>query len=173
MALSWPNGFLQVHIDQAENLPDTDTSFFNMFGKDVTDPFVTLKMGDVELFRTKTIKDDLNPKWDEKQVINVYQELENITVNVRDKESIGSVHVASVSVASEKFSKGNAIEGWFNLKNNGEERGKIKMSVQFFPKTAFLTSLRTLYKSDPVSMPMFADFFKDNTYFQIKMNMMK
>ena len=177
-----PCGFLKVHIEQAENLPNTDTSL-SLSKKDLTDPFVTLKMGKVELLKTKTIKNDLNPKWDEKQLISVYQELEDITINVRDKESIGSVHVGSVGFAKEKFSEGTAIEGWFDLKNKDQERGrhsskksyggKIKISVQFFPKTSDTITLHSLFKSDPVSMPMFADFPKHNTYLKNKANIIK
>ena len=30
--------------------------------------------------------------------------------------------------------KGNEIDGWFDLKNNGREKGRIKMSLQFHSK---------------------------------------
>ena len=36
---------MRVHIIAAENLPDTDTAFFNIDGKDVTDPYVTGDLG--------------------------------------------------------------------------------------------------------------------------------
>jgi hypothetical protein len=35
--LSFFHGKLRIHIIAAENLPDTDTAFFNIDGKDVTD----------------------------------------------------------------------------------------------------------------------------------------
>ena len=147
-----PDGFLDVHIDQAENLPNTDKSYFNMFGKDLTDPFASIQMGDVCIGRTKCINDDLNPKWDEHSVLPLYGDLTDVIINVDDDDLVGSERVASVSFEVEKFTKGNIIDGWFDLKNKGKQCGRIKLTIQHFPKTANSRLLRDNYKTDPVSM---------------------
>ena len=126
------HGRLVFNIDRAEDLPDTDTAFFNIAGKDVTDPFVTGEIGPVWLFKTRYLNNTLNPVWEEKFSIPVCQESDNITINVKDKEHIGSAHVASLSFACEDVVQGKEIEGWFDLENNGENYGRIKMSIQYF-----------------------------------------
>jgi hypothetical protein len=47
------HGALEVHIIEAENLPDTDTAFFNINGKDCTDPYVVGELGHARLFKTR------------------------------------------------------------------------------------------------------------------------
>ena len=128
------HGRLAFYIDRAEDLPDTDTAFFNFSKKDVTDPFVSGELGGVWLFKTRYINNQLNPVWDEKFSIPVCQEAENITINVRDKEHIGSAHVASLSIPCDDVIQGEEVEGWFDLDNNGTACGQIKLSIQFFSK---------------------------------------
>ena len=128
------HGRLAFFIDRAEDLPDTDTAFFNISQKDKTDPFVSGEIGPTWLFKTRYINNTLNPVYEEKFSVQVCQEAENITINVRDKENIGSAHVATLNFPCEEVVQGDEIEGWFDLDNNGETNGKIKMSIQFFPK---------------------------------------
>ena len=135
------HGRLEFHIDRAEGLPDTDTSLVtNLLDcfrkqKDVTDPFVTAEMGPVWLFETKYILNDLNPTWDEKFNIPVCQESGQITINVKDSDSIGSDYIASTYFSCAEIVKGNKMEDLYELKTKkGEVRGKIKLSIQFFPK---------------------------------------
>jgi hypothetical protein len=45
------HGRLRIHVISAEDLPDTDTAFFNIDGKDVTDPYVTGELGFAQLFK--------------------------------------------------------------------------------------------------------------------------
>merc|ERR1712243_118264 len=132
-------GCLEIQIDRAENLPNTDNFPLNIMahlGKDLTDPFVTVIMGEMELFRTKYIYNDLNPKWKEGSVIPIYQELKDVIFNVRDKEIFGSVQVASVRFSRESLEGGNVIEGWCNLMHKNRDCGRIRISIQYFPKTA-------------------------------------
>ena len=128
------HGRLAFFIDRAEDLPDTDTAFFNISQKDKTDPFVSGELGPQWLFKTAYLNNTLNPVWEEKFSIPVCQEADVLTINVRDKEHIGDAHVASLTFACDEVVQGDEIEGWFDLDNNGEANGRIKMSVQFFPK---------------------------------------
>ena len=47
------HGKLRVHIIAAQDLPDTDTAFFNIDSKDVTDPYVTGELGYAGIFRVR------------------------------------------------------------------------------------------------------------------------
>ena len=95
---------------------------------------MTGEIGEVWLFKTRCIENTLKPVWDEKFSIPICQESENITINVRDQENIGSAHVATLFIPCDDVIEGNEIERWFDLDNNGEACGRIKLSVQFFPK---------------------------------------
>ena len=128
------HGRLVFYIDRAEGLPDTDTAFWNISGKDVTDPFVSGEIGPAWLFKTRYINNNLNPVWEEKFSIPVCQETENLTISVKDKEHIGSASVASKTFSCDEIIQGDEIEGWFDLENNGENCGTIKLSMQFFSK---------------------------------------
>ena len=92
------HGRLVFYIDRAEGLPDTDTAFFNISKKDVTDPFVSGELTDVWLFKTRYINNNLDPVWEEKFSIPVCQEAENITINCH--ESINNRCTASLTVTS-------------------------------------------------------------------------
>ena len=59
------HGRLRVHVIAAQDLPDTDTAFFNIDRGDKTDPYVTGDLGTARLFKTKYIKNELNPTWNE------------------------------------------------------------------------------------------------------------
>ena len=131
-------GRLDFHIDRAENLPDTDNALFNIFVKDVTDPYVLAEIcnegaPNYELFRTNYIKNDLNPVWDTKYNIDIKKHVEHLTIQIRDKEKIGSARVAAVNFTGLEIFKGHKIEDWFTLKNEeGQDSGRIRLSVQFF-----------------------------------------
>ena len=153
-AKAHPDGFLEVTIDEASNLPNTDASILSMFGsKDVTDPIASIDMGGVCLGKTRCIDNDLNPKWNEHSVLPVYGELKDVVINVLDDDLASTEKVASVTFEVSQFTRGNIIDGWFDLKNKkGKECGKIKLAIQHFPNTANSKLLRDNYKTDPVSI---------------------
>ena len=128
------HGRLAFYIDRAEKLPDTDTSFFNIDNDDYTDPFVVGELGPQWLFKTKYINNTLNPVWDETFSIPVCQKAEVITISVRDKEHWKSVPLGSFTLTCDEVLKGEMIEDCFDLKHEGKQVGKIRMSVQYFPK---------------------------------------
>ncbi len=92
------HGVLHVHIISAEDLPDTDTAFFNIDGKDVTDPYVVGKLGRARLFKTRYIPNELNPNWDEKFNVLVCHSANTLRINVKDKEHVGSKYIASCDI---------------------------------------------------------------------------
>ena len=77
------HGRFKVHIIEARDLPDTDTAFFNISSKDLTDPFVTGDLGTANLFKTKYINSNLNPYWNEEFDVYVCHTASSLTVNVR------------------------------------------------------------------------------------------
>lgn len=56
-------GVVRVHVLEARDLVAKDTYMRGMV-KGKSDPYVTLRVGN-RLFKTKTIKENLHPKWNE------------------------------------------------------------------------------------------------------------
>lgn len=58
-----PQGVVRVHLLEAKNLVAKDTYMLGMI-KGKSDPYATLRVGNNH-FKSKTIKEELNPKWNE------------------------------------------------------------------------------------------------------------
>ena len=135
-----PDGFLEVTIYEASNLPNTDASAFSLFGasNDVTDPLVSIYMNGVKLARTRCINNTLNPVWNEHSTIPLYGDLKDVKINVLDADLIGEENVASVTLKIAEFTKGEMVDGWFDLMNMKEKNcGKIgdNISEKFITTT--------------------------------------
>lgn len=96
--LTFLHGRLVVHVIAAEDLPDTDTAFFNIDGKDVTDPYVVGSLGPARLFKTKYIANELNPNWDERFDILLCHHASSLNIDVKDKEHVGDTFIASCKI---------------------------------------------------------------------------
>ncbi len=81
-SMTFFHGRLRIHIIEAADLPDTDTAFFNIDGKDFTDAYVTGDLGEARLFKTKYIPNELNPHWDEKFNIHVCHHATSLNLRV-------------------------------------------------------------------------------------------
>lgn len=128
------HGRIHIHIDRAEDLPDTDTVFFNIDGKDITDPYVTGTLSTARIFKTKFVLNELNPVWDESFDVWVCHHANSVKIDVKDKEHVGATFIATCSVRCKELLSGNLIEGWFDLQNGDKDQGRLKMSLQYFPK---------------------------------------
>ena len=122
-----------MKVIAAENLPDTDTVLFNIDADDYTDPYVVGNLGTARIFKTKYIKNDLNPKWDEEFDLDVCHRASNLEIHVRDKEHIGDTHVAMCAIPLSHIIEGEIINNWFPLVKGDEEMGKINLEVHFTP----------------------------------------
>ncbi len=92
------HGKIRAHIIAAEGLPDWDTAFFNISGKDTTDPYVCGELGHARLFKTKYVENELNPKWDEVFDVYVCHYATTLRIHVKDKEHIGASWIASCDI---------------------------------------------------------------------------
>ena len=141
------HGKFKVSIIEAEGLPDTDSSFFNLIGKDVTDPYVIGELGNARLFKTRYIDNSLNPNWNEDFVVPVCHNASNFNVKVMDKDHLSSDFIAQVSIRAEDLESGDVIEGWFDLFQGEESLGRINLSVQYIAKAEYEENLNELQDS--------------------------
>jgi len=129
------HGQLKIHVIKAYDLPDTDTAFFNIDGKDVTDPYVNVFLGEARLAKTRYINNDLNPHWDEWFHVDVCHESSTITFDVKDKDHVGGAYLGSVTIQTEDLESADEgrIEGTYDLHDaNGETvPGTLELSVQY------------------------------------------
>ena len=128
------HGKLWVKVGAAENLPDTDTCFFNIDADDYTDPFVVGMLGTAKIFKTRHINNTLNPVWNEEFDVYVCHKASSLDINVKDKEHVSDDHVASCSIDHSRIIGGETISDWFILYSKGQEMGKISLEIKFTPK---------------------------------------
>ena len=92
------NGTIKFTVKGCTKLPDTDSAFFNLVGKDLTDPLVAIEINGKEVFRTPYISNCLDPVWKEGNKHDYKAEdleIKEILFRVKDKETIGSETVGS------------------------------------------------------------------------------
>ena len=87
--LTFLHGRLDVTILSAQDLPDTDKFLFNVFGQDLTDPYVEAFLGNARIFKSRYIKNELNPSWDESFKLLVCHHATSLVFKIKDKEQIG------------------------------------------------------------------------------------
>uniref|UniRef100_A0A804HTB8 C2 domain-containing protein n=1 Tax=Musa acuminata subsp. malaccensis TaxID=214687 RepID=A0A804HTB8_MUSAM len=130
---------LFVHVIEARGLP-----VMNMNGS--CDPYVRLQLGGRRA-KTKVIKKNLNPFWDEKFSFLVGELSEELTVSVLNEDKyfnndfLGKVKVSLLKVLdAENLSLGTA---WYQLqpknkKSKNKKRGEICLTIQLSPRNTIL-----------------------------------
>ena len=144
------HGRLKIQIFGARDLPDTDAAFFNIDGKDYTDPYVIGDFGTARLFKTRYICNSLNPEWkDPEEIFDVYvcHQASSLKIQVKDKDYIGSAFVGSTSIKGEDLVNGEVVEGWFDLMNEDQLCGQINLCVQYIPKVKLDENSHEIYDS--------------------------
>eukprot|EP00042_Codosiga_hollandica_P056753 m.825924 g.825924 ORF g.825924 m.825924 type:complete len:853 (+) comp59414_c0_seq1:160-2718(+) len=127
---SYPNGgALSFEILEAKGLSAKDRT---LFGKPSSDPYVIVKIGGIEVYRTKTKKKTLQPVWE-------LEALQNIVVQDIDEEHLEFVCMDEDSVSDElighlKLSLANpaTVAGepaWFAFSDGAV--GELKLRISF------------------------------------------
>ncbi|XP_032422919.1 extended synaptotagmin-3 isoform X1 [Xiphophorus hellerii] len=128
MRFPLPRGVVRVHVLEARDLVAKDTYMMGMV-KGKSDPYVTLRVGN-RLFKTKTIKENLHPKWNEVYEFVIHeapgQELEiELYDEDRDKDDfLGRYNLDFGEVKREK-----EMDQWFPLENI--PHGEIHLKLQW------------------------------------------
>uniref|UniRef100_A0A672PYZ0 Extended synaptotagmin-3-like n=1 Tax=Sinocyclocheilus grahami TaxID=75366 RepID=A0A672PYZ0_SINGR len=123
MKFPLPRGVVRVHVLEARDLVAKDTYMMGLV-KGKSDPYTVLRVGNQQ-FKTKTIKETLNPRWKEVYEFVIHeapgQELE---VKLYDEDTDADDFLGSCSPTSVfEFQ-------WFTLEDI--ETGQIHMKLQWF-----------------------------------------
>ena len=156
------DGLLVFFIDRAENLQLPDQ--LQKGTSSQQNIFVSGRIGPTILFKTKAIKNSANPVWEKKYKNSLCQESEFITINIRNltNDLGGSSEVASINYSCEDIVKGNKIDGWFDLKHNGTQNGRIKMSLEYY-STDELENIKQNQVMQDVRLLIINYLYTDNT----------
>ncbi|XP_038138862.1 extended synaptotagmin-3 [Cyprinodon tularosa] len=128
MRFPLPRGVVRVHVLEARDLMAKDTYMMGLV-KGKSDPYATVRVGNRH-FKTKTIKENLHPRWNEVYEFVVHeapgQELEvELYDEDRDKDDfLGSYNMDLGEIKREK-----EMDQWFTLE--GATSGEIHLKLQW------------------------------------------
>uniref|UniRef100_A0A671SQX5 Extended synaptotagmin-3-like n=1 Tax=Sinocyclocheilus anshuiensis TaxID=1608454 RepID=A0A671SQX5_9TELE len=129
MKFPLPRGVVRVHVLEARDLVAKDTYMMGLV-KGKSDPYTVLRVGNKQ-FKTKTIKETLNPRWNEVYEFVIHeapgQELE---VKLYDEDTDADDFLGRFSLDCGDVKKDREIDEWFTLEDI--ETGQIHMKLQWF-----------------------------------------
>lgn len=121
------DGKLEIEILNAQSLPNSDT-----FGK--SDPFTIICLDNEEIFRTKTIENNLNPEWNEKFVCLISGNKSMVYITVWDEDVGSDDLLGTCSFHVKELVQQKTMNGVFELKKkNGQPGGQIHLSLKYTP----------------------------------------
>lgn len=129
------HGTLKIHVVGARDLPDMDSTFFNISRGDWTDPYVVIFLDQTELCKTAYLENDLDPVWDEIFSIPVCHHANSIKVKVMDREHIGAELVGTILISTDDIVDYEPVEGWWDLvvSGDGSTQGAVHLMFQLYP----------------------------------------
>ncbi|KAK9969249.1 hypothetical protein ABG768_027442 [Culter alburnus] len=129
MKFPLPRGVVRVHVLEARDLVAKDTYMMGLV-KGKSDPYTVLRVGNKQ-FKTKTIKETLNPRWNEVYEFVIHeapgQELE---VELFDEDTDADDFLGRFSLDCGDVRKDREMDEWYTLEDI--ESGQIHMKLQWF-----------------------------------------
>ncbi|XP_078393369.1 extended synaptotagmin-2-B-like isoform X2 [Cetorhinus maximus] len=123
-----PKGLLRIHFIEAQDLQWKDT-FMKGLVKGKSDPYGILYIGN-QMFQSKTIKENLNPKWNEVYEALIYEnpgqelEIELFDEDPDKDDFLGSLMIDLVEVQKEQL-----VDQWFDL--DEVSNGKLHLKLEW------------------------------------------
>ena len=113
MKLFIPNRLVNKMFKYFRNIPDMENWYSKLYdSKDVSDPFVDVKLGKCRIAKTRVIDNSLNPKWNESFKVEVCHKANSLIFDVRDKDHAYTEVIGIVDVPCHDLINGQVIEGW-------------------------------------------------------------
>ncbi|XP_053153668.1 extended synaptotagmin-1 isoform X2 [Hemicordylus capensis] len=121
-----PRGVVRVHLIEAKDVQSKDKYIKGMIeGK--SDPYAVVRVG-TQVFTSKVIDEDLNPKWNETYEFIVHevpgQELE---VELFDKDPDQDDFLGRMKLDFGEVLKAHVLEEWFPLQDGGRARVHLRL----------------------------------------------
>ncbi|XP_020791325.1 extended synaptotagmin-2 [Boleophthalmus pectinirostris] len=143
-----PKGVLRIHFLEAQDLEIKDT-FFGGLIKGKSDPYGILQVGN-QLFHSKTIKETLDPKWNEVYEALVYEHSgQHLEIELFDEDPDKDDFLGSLMIDMTELYKEQKVDEWFDLEE--APTGKLHLKLEW------LSLLNTPEKLDQVLRSVRAD----------------
>ncbi|XP_054370392.1 extended synaptotagmin-2 isoform X2 [Molothrus ater] len=143
-----PKGVLRIHFIEAQDLEGKDTYLKGII-KGKSDPYGIIRVGN-QIFQSKVIKENLNPKWNEVYEALVYEhpgqelEIELFDEDPDKDDFLGSLMIDLIEVEKERL-----LDEWFTL--DEVSKGKLHLKLEW------LTLMPTADNLDKVLTSIRAD----------------
>ncbi|KAK7938881.1 hypothetical protein WMY93_002207 [Mugilogobius chulae] len=128
MRFPMPRGVVRVHLLEARDLMAKDTYMLGLV-KGKSDPYTTLRVGNRH-FKSKVIKENLHPKWNEVYEFVVHeapgQELE---LELFDEDTDKDDFLGRYNLDLGEVKKNKVMDQWFTLE--GAQTGEIHLKLQW------------------------------------------
>lgn len=152
-------GLLNIDIIQAKDLPDLDHSGRR---SDVSDPYVTVDIivggkSTQRIAKTKVIKNNLNPQWNQKFEIEISHEIESLKFTVKDQDCLRGQRMGNVCIQSKDFVDCSVgLSDFFPIKDTmSRPAGSLNIRIQY--KSSKLSP-----STEPSACPPNANSITDN-----------
>ncbi|XP_051559944.1 extended synaptotagmin-2-like isoform X2 [Myxocyprinus asiaticus] len=123
-----PKGVLRIHFLEAQNLEVKDTYLGGLI-KGKSDPYGMLLVCN-QLFRSKTIKECLHPKWNEVYEALVYEHSgQNLEIELFDEDPDKDDFLGSLMIDLSELHKEQKVDEWFDLEE--VTTGKLHLRLEW------------------------------------------
>ncbi|XP_056090517.1 extended synaptotagmin-2 isoform X2 [Rhinichthys klamathensis goyatoka] len=123
-----PKGVLRIHFLEAQDLVGKDTFLGGMI-KGKSDPYGVLQLGN-QLFRSKVIKESINPKWNEVYEACVYDHSgQNLEIELYDEDTDKDDFLGSLTLNVDELQKEQKVDEWFVLDDIA--KGKLHLKIEW------------------------------------------
>ncbi|KAG7034062.1 Phospholipase D delta [Cucurbita argyrosperma subsp. argyrosperma] len=107
-------------------------------GKIITsDPYVTVRVPQATVARTRVIKNSQNPNWNEHFVIPLAQKMAELEFQVKDDDVFGAEVMGTVKIPAQQIASGQTISGWFPVLGSNGKPPKpgtsLRIEMKFTP----------------------------------------
>uniref|UniRef100_A0A673M5U0 Extended synaptotagmin-2-like n=1 Tax=Sinocyclocheilus rhinocerous TaxID=307959 RepID=A0A673M5U0_9TELE len=123
-----PKGILRIHFLEAQDLVGKD-KFLGGLIKGRSDPYGVIQLGN-QLFRSKIIKETVNPKWNEVYEAFVYDHPgQNVEIELYDEDHDKDDYLGSLTINVDELEKEQKLDEWFVL--DDVATGKLHLKIEW------------------------------------------
>ncbi|XP_060731279.1 extended synaptotagmin-2 [Tachysurus vachellii] len=123
-----PKGVLRIHFLEAQDLEGKDKLFGGLI-KGKSDPYGVVQVAN-QIFQSKTIKECLNPKWNEVFEATVYEYSgQHLEIELFDEDPDKDDFLGSLMIDLTKLHKEQKVEEWFDLEEASS--GKLHLKLEW------------------------------------------
>ncbi|KAI4331373.1 hypothetical protein MLD38_029564 [Melastoma candidum] len=101
-------------------------------GKIVTsDPYVTVRVPEATIARTRVIKNSQNPFWNQRFRIMVAHPVVDLEFQVKDDDVFGAQVIGTAKIPAQDLVSQKFVSGWFRLLGSSKPDSEIQVEVKF------------------------------------------